>query len=157
MAELFEIVGAAQDVAMAAAADHEAGHHPAAAHIDDSGAVLIGGEAVGKLDGFRFTPDPRAEGVHGRTLRAAAIKALEGEFSARAQRLMAEDDTKFTIRPLPLGGFVRIKGMMPEEDGSETLVPNGFYSKSPARRSSFRASVTSSTRFRPARSRTPPR
>ena len=66
-------------------------------HIDDSGAVLIGGEAVGKLDGFRFTPDPRAEGVHGRTLRAAAIKALEGEFSARAQRLMAADDTQFSL------------------------------------------------------------
>src|SRR5205085_5352028 len=59
--------------------------------IDDSGAVLIAGEAVGKLDGFRFTPDPRAEGVHGRTLRAAAIKALEGEFNARAQRLEAAD------------------------------------------------------------------
>ncbi|HEX3431972.1 MAG TPA: helicase-related protein [Rhizomicrobium sp.] len=65
--------------------------------IDDSGAVLIGGEAVGKLDGFRFTPDPRAEGVHGRTLRAAAIKALEGEFSARAQRLIAADDTQFSL------------------------------------------------------------
>jgi len=52
------------------------------------------------------------------------------------ERALADDsnDTKFTIRPLPLGGFVRIKGMMPEEDGSETLVPNGFYSKSPARR-----------------------
>src|ERR1700731_446584 len=53
--------------------------------IDDSGAVLIGGEAIGKLDGFRFAPDPRAEGIHGRTLRAAAVKALESEFQARAQ------------------------------------------------------------------------
>jgi ATP-dependent RNA helicase SUPV3L1/SUV3 len=66
-------------------------------NIDDSGAVLIGGEAVGKLDGFRFTPDPRAEGVHGRTLRAAAIKALEGEFRTRAQRLTAADDTQFSL------------------------------------------------------------
>ncbi|HLY05583.1 MAG TPA: helicase-related protein [Rhizomicrobium sp.] len=65
--------------------------------IDDSGAVLIAGEAVGKLDGFRFTPDPRAEGVHGRTLRAAAIKALEGEFRTRVQRLMAADDTQFSL------------------------------------------------------------
>jgi len=66
-------------------------------HIDDSGAVLIGGEAVGKVEGFRFTPDPRAEGIHGRTLRAAAIKALDGEFHARAQRLVAADDTQFSL------------------------------------------------------------
>jgi ATP-dependent RNA helicase SUPV3L1/SUV3 len=66
-------------------------------HIDDSGAVLIGGEAVGKLDGFRFTPDPRAEGVHGRTLRAAAIKALENEFQMRAQRMKVADDSQFSL------------------------------------------------------------
>jgi len=46
----------------------------------------------------------------------------------------AEEETVFTVRPLPVGGFVRIKGMIPQEDGSEILVPNGFYSKSPARR-----------------------
>jgi ATP-dependent RNA helicase SUPV3L1/SUV3 len=65
--------------------------------IDDSSAVLIAGEAVGKLDGFRFTPDPRAEGVHGRTLRSAALKALEPEFGARGQRLIAADDTQFSL------------------------------------------------------------
>jgi ATP-dependent RNA helicase SUPV3L1/SUV3 len=42
--------------------------------LDDSGAVSLGSEHVGKLDGFRFAPDPRAEGIHGRTLRAAALK-----------------------------------------------------------------------------------
>src|SRR5579862_7541088 len=40
-----------------------------------------------------------------------------------------EETTVFTIRPIPIGGFVRIKGMMPEEDGSETRIPGGFYSK----------------------------
>jgi regulator of sigma E protease len=40
-----------------------------------------------------------------------------------------EETTVFTIRPVPLGGFVRIKGMMPEEDGSEVLIPGGFYSR----------------------------
>jgi len=38
-------------------------------------------------------------------------------------------ETVYTIRPWPLGGFVRIKGMMPEEDGSETRVHRGFYSR----------------------------
>jgi ATP-dependent RNA helicase SUPV3L1/SUV3 len=65
--------------------------------IDDSSAVLVAGEAVGKLDGFRFTPDPRAEGVHGRTLRSAALKALEPEFAARGQRLITADDTQFSL------------------------------------------------------------
>ena len=55
--------------------------------LDDSGAASIGGVFVGKLAGFRFEADPDAGGVHGRTLRAAAVKSLEGEFVARARRL----------------------------------------------------------------------
>jgi len=47
---------------------------------------------------------------------------------------MRRKGTDFTLRPIPLGGFVRIKGMIPEEDGSEVLVPNGFYSKPPWQR-----------------------
>lgn len=35
----------------------------------------------------------------------------------------------FSVRVVPLGGFVRIKGMEPKEDGSEVHVPAGFYSK----------------------------
>lgn len=44
------------------------------------------------------------------------------------------ETTNFTIRPWPLGGFVRIKGMIPEEDGSEVDVRGGFYSKPPWQR-----------------------
>jgi ATP-dependent RNA helicase SUPV3L1/SUV3 len=65
--------------------------------LDDSGGVVIGGEAVGKLDGFRFAPDPRAEGIHGRTLRAAALRGLEGEFVSRARRLSEADDKAFSL------------------------------------------------------------
>jgi ATP-dependent RNA helicase SUPV3L1/SUV3 len=65
--------------------------------LDDSGGVIIGGEAVGKLDGFRFAPDPRADGVHGKTLRAAAVKALEGEFVARTNRLAAADEKAISL------------------------------------------------------------
>jgi ATP-dependent RNA helicase SUPV3L1/SUV3 len=65
--------------------------------LDDSGGVFIGGEAVGKLEGFRFAADPRAEGIHGRTLRAAALKGLEGEFVARAQRLAAASEDAFGL------------------------------------------------------------
>jgi regulator of sigma E protease len=45
-----------------------------------------------------------------------------------------EQETIYTVRPWPLGGFVKIKGMLPEEDGSEILVPAGFFSKSPFQR-----------------------
>jgi regulator of sigma E protease len=43
-------------------------------------------------------------------------------------------ETVFTVRPWPVGGFVRIKGMVPEEDGSEVQIPGGFYSKPPWQR-----------------------
>jgi len=65
--------------------------------LDESGGVELGGEVIGKLEGFRFTPDPRAEGIHGRTLRAAALKGLEGEFNARAQRLTSAANTDITL------------------------------------------------------------
>jgi len=65
--------------------------------LDDSGGVAIDGEVVGKLDGFRFEPDARAEGVHGRTLRAAAMRGLEGEFVARARRLVECEDKAITL------------------------------------------------------------
>lgn len=42
-----------------------------------------------------------------------------------------KNGTEYTLRPFPLGGFVRVKGMVPEEDGSETKVENGFYSRGP--------------------------
>lgn len=45
-----------------------------------------------------------------------------------------EEVTEFTLRPLPLGGFVRPKGSVPEEDGSEVNIPGGFYSKPPLQR-----------------------
>jgi ATP-dependent RNA helicase SUPV3L1/SUV3 len=65
--------------------------------LDDSGGVAIGGETVGKLEGFRFTADERAEGIHSRTLRAAALKVLEGEFVARARRITERPDANITL------------------------------------------------------------
>ena len=65
--------------------------------LDDSGAVSLGSEHVGKLDGFRFAPDPRAEGIHGRTLRAAALKGLEGEIVSRARALIKAPDADITL------------------------------------------------------------
>jgi len=65
--------------------------------LDEAGGVSIGGEAIGKLEGFRFVPDPRAVGIHGRTLRAAALKGLEGEIAARSTALAAAEDAAITL------------------------------------------------------------
>ena len=65
--------------------------------LDESGGVAIGGELIGRLDGFHFAPDPRAEGIHGRTLRAAAMRGLESEFLARAGALAAAPDKDITL------------------------------------------------------------
>jgi len=65
--------------------------------LDEAGGVSIGGEAIGKLEGFRFVPDPRAVGIHGRTLRAAALKGLESEIAARSSALAQAEDTAITL------------------------------------------------------------
>ena len=65
--------------------------------VDEAGAVTIGNEYVGKLEGFRFAPDPRAEGIHGRTLRAAAMKGLEAEILARGRALIDGQDDAFHL------------------------------------------------------------
>ena len=65
--------------------------------LDEAGGVSIGGEAIGRLDGFRFVPDPRAVGIHGRTLRAAALKGLESEIAARSGALAAAEDKDITL------------------------------------------------------------
>ncbi|MEQ9145707.1 MAG: helicase-related protein [Parvibaculaceae bacterium] len=56
------------------------------ASINEEGDVLVEGEFVGKLQGFVFVADPRAEGVHGKALRAASDKAVASEIVARAAR-----------------------------------------------------------------------
>ena len=56
------------------------------AEIGGDGAVAVEGHAVGELQGFRFTPDTKAEGPDGKAVRAAAQKALGGEFDKRAER-----------------------------------------------------------------------
>jgi len=65
--------------------------------LDDSGAVALGSEHVGKLMGFRFAADPRAEGIHGRTLRAAALRGLDGEIATRARAIAKCEDSAIAL------------------------------------------------------------
>jgi ATP-dependent RNA helicase SUPV3L1/SUV3 len=65
--------------------------------LDESGGVSIGGEVLGRLDGFRFVPDPRARGNQARTLRAAARSGLESEIAVRITALSTAPDSAITL------------------------------------------------------------
>lgn len=67
------------------------------AHVNDSGEVTIDGEFVGRLDGFRFRLDPKADAEQAKTLRAAAIAALAPVFSLRADKFYNAPDTEFDV------------------------------------------------------------
>jgi len=68
------------------------------AEITKSGDVTVEGQHVGRLEGFRFAPDPQAgDGEAGKALRAAASKALAGEIDARAERLSGSGDEAFIL------------------------------------------------------------
>ncbi|NDA45845.1 MAG: helicase [Alphaproteobacteria bacterium] len=67
------------------------------AEITSNGDVLVEGQHVGQLQGFRFTPDPAAAGEAARTLNAVAQKALAIEIEARANRIHQAVDTAFVL------------------------------------------------------------
>ncbi len=67
------------------------------AEIEKDGRVVVEKHFVGKLEGFCFTPDAAAAGVHGKAARNAAAKVLVHELAARSDRLAAAADTAFTL------------------------------------------------------------
>ncbi|WP_375409937.1 helicase-related protein [uncultured Methylobacterium sp.] len=67
------------------------------AEITAGGDVTVEGQHVGHLHGFRFVPDPGAEGHEAKTLRSAAEKALAGEIEARAERFAAAADSVIVL------------------------------------------------------------
>ncbi|GAA0785443.1 helicase [Roseibium denhamense] len=67
------------------------------AEITSSGDVLVEGQHIGNLLGFRFAPDAAAEGPDGKTVRAAAQKALTTEIESRAEKLGKSENTDFVL------------------------------------------------------------
>jgi ATP-dependent RNA helicase SUPV3L1/SUV3 len=67
------------------------------AEIDKDGRVVVEKHYVGKLEGFRFTGDAAAAGVHGKAARNAAAKVLVHELAARADRLAAAPDSALAL------------------------------------------------------------
>ena len=69
-----------------------------------NGEVLVEGEHVGTLDGFRFTPDAEVKGEDARPLMAAARRALSQEIPRRCRQLEADDDGSFILDDGAAGG-----------------------------------------------------
>jgi len=61
------------------------------------GGVLVEGEEVGALHGFRFRLDRSVAGDHARPLLTAARKALSREIPARVKRLETDTDDGFAL------------------------------------------------------------
>ncbi|WP_442881090.1 helicase-related protein [Bosea sp. (in: a-proteobacteria)] len=74
------------------------------AEVTAAGDVLVEGQHVGLLQGFRFTADPKAGGPEAKALNAAAMKALASEMEARASRVVLAGDEAFVLSH---DGFIR--------------------------------------------------
>ena len=59
------------------------------AEISPEGDVQVENHHVGKLEGFRFSPDAGGSGEDAKAVKAAAHRALAGEFDRRAERFAA--------------------------------------------------------------------
>ena len=69
------------------------------AEIGADGSILVEDHYVGRLDGFRFTPDTSSDGIHGRAARHASVKVLAHELAARASALTAAGDDAILLKP----------------------------------------------------------
>jgi ATP-dependent RNA helicase SUPV3L1/SUV3 len=69
------------------------------AEIGPDGRVLVENHDVGRLDGFRFTPETTDDSLQGRAARHAAAQVLARELAARAEALAASPDTAFALAP----------------------------------------------------------
>jgi ATP-dependent RNA helicase SUPV3L1/SUV3 len=92
------------------------------AEITNGGDVLVENQHVGRLDGFRFTPDPNANGPEAKALRSAAQKALTGELEDRAEKVASSAGTDFI---LGTDGTIRWRGTVIARiaEGDDPLKP----------------------------------
>ncbi len=67
------------------------------AEVTTAGDVLVEGQHVGMLLGFRFTADPKAGGPEAKALNMASMKALASEIEARAARVALAGDDAFVL------------------------------------------------------------
>lgn len=67
------------------------------AEIAEDGAIHVEKHYVGRLKGFRFSPETQSEGIHGKAARNAAAHVLTGELGMRARRVAAAQVDAFKL------------------------------------------------------------
>ena len=67
------------------------------AEVSETGEVTAEGEHLGRIDGFRFTPDPSASPDEQKRLRSASMGALQGWFAHRADKFYNAPDTEIDV------------------------------------------------------------
>ncbi len=65
--------------------------------VAKDGGVLVEGQQVGRLDGFRFVVDGAESDEEARAIRSAVRRALRGEIAARLDRFEADPDRAFKL------------------------------------------------------------
>ncbi|MEM9054413.1 MAG: helicase-related protein, partial [Pseudomonadota bacterium] len=65
--------------------------------VSETGDVTIEGHVVGKLVGLTFEPDTSASTLEGKTLRSAAIRALEPVIAERLKAISGAPETALTV------------------------------------------------------------
>ncbi|MCA0432261.1 MAG: hypothetical protein LCH46_03265 [Proteobacteria bacterium] len=68
--------------------------------VEDDGVISVEGEAVGRIQGLSFIPDPSIAGSETRVLKAAAVQALASEVAARAKSLSSSSESELKLSRL---------------------------------------------------------
>ncbi len=67
------------------------------AEVNENGEVTVEGQYVGKLEGFRFQLDKSASGEEAKTLKTAALAALQPVFNLRSDKFYNAPDTEMDV------------------------------------------------------------
>ncbi|RME99806.1 MAG: helicase, partial [Alphaproteobacteria bacterium] len=67
--------------------------------IASDGGIYVEDHFVGRLGGFRFTPDTTSADIHGKAARHAAARVLSDELGKRAARLLEAPAEALTLAP----------------------------------------------------------
>ena len=68
-----------------------------AADIAEDGSIRVENHPIGRLRGFRFTPEAQGEGIHGKASRNAAAQVLSKELAMRARRVASAKSDAFKL------------------------------------------------------------
>ncbi len=92
------------------------------AEVNDKGEVMVSGEFVGRLEGFRFRQDASGSPEEAQLLRQAAVQALRPEFHLRGDRFYNSPDTEmdFTEQGGLMWGTLAVGKLV---KGAEALRP----------------------------------